>query len=160
MSNVIHTSMESFLNSMQRSWNQNDFLNDWKDQGKTVGWIHPKIGIGERLIHGSIPSMEKNDKGEVQARFRKYNCVGEKDNCPLCLIVKWANQMIAEGIDPNEVILDGGERKTRKDKARTRETRKNSKRKRETKTRTNRKSKVRKNRKRKARDDKNRTRKN
>lgn len=77
----------------------------WRDKGKTVGWIHPRIGIHERASHGVIPSKEEKD-GKVEIRNRRFNCAGK--GCPVCALMEFASKQISDGADKDELILDGG----------------------------------------------------
>ena len=94
-------------------------FSDWKSAGETVGFIHPKVGLWERWTHGSLPSVEENDKGETVMRKRRPNCVGQRkehiphSGCPTCQLQEFAAAKIAEGFDGDEVILDGGSGKER-----------------------------------------------
>jgi len=83
----------------------------WKRDGRTVGYIHKRIGIEERKIHGTIPSIEMED-GKEQIKNRRYNCV--EDNCPICSLEKFADKMIEDKtVDAEELLLDGGDRDSR-----------------------------------------------
>jgi hypothetical protein len=82
-------------------------FSNWRDDGETTGWIHPRIGIHERDRHGAIPSEETNRDGETEIRKRFYNCAG--GGCPLDGLGDFAGQAIDGGADPDEVLLQGGD---------------------------------------------------
>jgi len=90
----------------------------WKDKGETTGWIHPTIGLWERWIHGSVPSVEERD-GKTEMRRRRCNCIGRakedipNDGCPMCQLQEFASMKLNEGADGDEVILEAGSNKDR-----------------------------------------------
>lgn len=94
-------------------------FSSWKDKGEAVGFVHPKIGIWDRWVHGVIPSIEEEKKGEMKVRKRRPNCIGtsmeEVPNraCPMCLLQEFAQVKKGEGADGAEAILIGGSGKDR-----------------------------------------------
>jgi len=104
--------VQSRIQSSSRRWS------DWKKQGETIGFIHPVIGLWERWIHGSVPSIEEGDRG-AEVRRRRLNCCGTKreevpnSGCPLCRLRDFAIQKKEEGADGSEIILEAGSGKDR-----------------------------------------------
>lgn len=83
---------------------------DWKKVGVTTGWIHPKIGIYSRVIHGVIPTVEEDAAGNQTVRKRRFNCAGgTSGGCPLCILEEFAASKIADGMEKDTTVLGRGE---------------------------------------------------
>lgn len=96
--------IETFMESTTFSGGQ---FSQWRKKGKTIGWIHPGIGIYDRMAHGALPVEEEGDDGKKVVNNRRPNCAGT-GKCPLCALAIFANKAIEDGAEPNETILDGG----------------------------------------------------
>lgn len=94
-------------------------FSDWKKEGETVGFVHPGIGMWERWVHGSLPSVEEKDDGEIQVRWRRPNCIGQgieevpNGSCPTCLLQDFSARKKDGGFDGTEVVLEAGTGKDR-----------------------------------------------
>jgi hypothetical protein len=73
-------------------------MDDWKEKGKTIGWIH-KDGFRERHTHNMMVHKVKDKNGEVKYFQKMFICPG--NSCPLCALVEWAKQE-AEGMDEDK----------------------------------------------------------
>jgi hypothetical protein len=71
---------------------------DWKDDGKTIGWIH-KDGFRERKMHNMLARTFKDKTGNKVVGQKMFVCPGK--NCPLCTLVDWAKEE-AEGLDEDK----------------------------------------------------------
>jgi len=73
-------------------------MSDWKEKGKTIGWIH-KEGFRERRTHNMMVHKVKDKNGEVKYFQKMFICPGGA--CPLCALVEWAKQEAA-GLDEDK----------------------------------------------------------
>lgn len=91
-------------------------ITNWKKDGETIGWIHPKMGVHYRYSHGmfSLPNS-----GGGTDRF-KYSapviCLGKERedipriDCPFCSLGVWAKDMTSKH-QAESAILECGEGK-------------------------------------------------
>lgn len=82
----------------------------WKQEGSSIGYIHPDIGFWERDVHGSLPIESTKEDGSVEVRNRRFNCCKTRKNkrCPNCDLVAFAKQAVDDGADPDELIISLG----------------------------------------------------
>jgi len=95
---------EGFMKKVGSGGGGGKFSN-WKKEGKTVGWIHPKLGIYECQRHGAIPVESERD-GKTETKRRRFVCSGK--NCAMCALIEFAEQAVNDGADPKDVIISGG----------------------------------------------------
>jgi len=88
-----------------------------KKLGEAKGYLHPRIDLYERFIHGSIPTSEYDrTKEQHYTRNRRWNCLGTfseevpNDKCPTCLLQEFFVFKVGEGANKEEIIFDGGEK--------------------------------------------------
>lgn len=86
---------------------------DWRKDGETIGWVHPKLGIHYRYSHGMIPIPNSN--GQEKFKFSPtIVCLGkEKEDvpridCPFCSLGIWAKDATTRH-QAESVILESGE---------------------------------------------------
>ena len=83
-----------------------------KKKVKSIGWIHPELGILSRKQHSMIPAVsEYNGKEEI--KNRRFNCSGK--GCILCSLMDFATKKIEdkEIDDVDEFVLDLGKETAR-----------------------------------------------
>lgn len=96
---------DTFMDSA--SSNFGGSFSKWKEKGSTIGWIHPKLGIYERLIHGMVPVQQETDDGDVKMKNRRFICAG--DHCPMDELGRFAEKCINQGeVDEDDLVLRGG----------------------------------------------------
>lgn len=81
-------------------------FSDWREKGKTVGWIHPE-GFVERQLHNMMIYEAQDKNGNLTLRGNRFTCSGK--TCPFCALVEYAKDLVAgmdEG-DSDPVILAG-----------------------------------------------------
>ena len=80
------------------------FLN-WKKNGHVVGYIH-EFGVDMRDIHASsLPTKIEKD-GKTKTVNRRYLSSGP-DTDPVCLLTKFAQMKMEEGLDSDLRVLEG-----------------------------------------------------
>jgi hypothetical protein len=64
----------------------------WEKDGRTSGWIHPKIGWWSRIRHQSLPVPPS--EGKEKWGFKSFNCAVQ--NCPLCQLKSFLEMKMEE----------------------------------------------------------------
>jgi len=92
----------------------------WKEKGSTIGFIHPTLYINGRRAHSIIPAVISSEERGEEGVNKRFNCAAQPEKmdgkvgkdeesiCPLCMLVKFAEQEIEGGANPTESILDSG----------------------------------------------------
>jgi hypothetical protein len=79
-------------------------FSNWRDNGKSIGWIHPD-GFEKRKIHNFMPSSAKGRDGETVSFLKKFVCSGNR--CPVCALVAWSIEKLeGQKADFDDVIIE------------------------------------------------------
>lgn len=66
-------------------------FSDWREKGKTVGWIHPD-GFVERQLHNMVIFETTDKQGKPILRATRFTCTGR--SCPFCALVEYSKDLV------------------------------------------------------------------